>query len=62
MVGSAAGRWLHLVTSQPVAANQWIFVKFGTHDYHSIVSDDMDVESRVKNHWHLEEAQYRTTS
>src|SRR5262249_52947089 len=53
--------WLHLITSGTVTKDKWIYVKFGTHDQHAVAIDDTSIESRMRNHWHLEEAQYRTT-
>ena len=52
--------WLHMTTSDAIPANVWTYVKIGTYDTHQMLSDDVSLDSIMKNRWYFEEVHYDT--
>jgi hypothetical protein len=52
--------WLHMTTSDAIPANVWMYVKIGTHDTHQMLSNDVSLDSIMKNRWYFEEVHYET--
>jgi hypothetical protein len=47
--------WFHLVTSDPIPAGAWTYIKVGTYDHHQSVLNDVSTDSLMRNWWYFEE-------
>jgi hypothetical protein len=47
--------WFHLVTSDPIPAGAWTYIKVGTYDYRFAFLNDVSTDAIMRNWWYVEE-------
>jgi len=47
--------WFHLVTSDPIPAGAWTYIKVGTYDRHTSMLNDVSTDAIMRNWWYVEE-------
>jgi hypothetical protein len=47
--------WFHLVTSDPIPAGAWSYIKVGTYDRHTSVLNDVSTDAIMRDWWYIEE-------
>jgi hypothetical protein len=54
-------RYAHLFSTKSYAANQWLLIAFGIHDYNNVWVNDMSVDLAMTNRWFMHHLAIRST-
>ncbi|HEX9914767.1 MAG TPA: hypothetical protein VGB32_07600 [Candidatus Bathyarchaeia archaeon] len=54
-------RYSHLFSTQSYAANQWLLIAFGIHDYNYFWTNDMSCDTYMLNNWFMHHLAIRST-